>query len=168
MQVIHRDICIVSYRIVSYRIAAVELAGWIPDVGRLGGGEASADDDAEKWDDDAGERDGREHLDELDADSDDQRQQQHHDGAVETEVVPRVVMDVAEHCQTRRDVQLQRSSQFSSVTLRSVVYVRPSVCPSVRGRSVIDPRLCRTAPDQARCTTTSKGNQPQTYIIAKT
>ena len=100
MQVIHRDICIVSYR-------NGGAAGWIPDVGRLGGGEASADDDAEKWDDDAGERDGREHLDELDADSDDQRQQQHHDGAVETEVVPRVVMDVAEHCQTRRDVQLQ-------------------------------------------------------------
>ena len=43
MQVIHRDICIVSYR-----IATVEPAGWIPDVGRLGGGEASADDDAEK------------------------------------------------------------------------------------------------------------------------
>ena len=42
-------LCKLSIEIsVSYLIATVQPAGWIPDVGRLGGGEASADDDAEK------------------------------------------------------------------------------------------------------------------------
>lgn len=86
----------------------------IPYIGGFSGCEAGADDDTNKWDDDASERDGSKHLDELDADGNYQRQDQHDDRAVQPEVVPRVMMHVAEDSQLRRDVQLQRVKTTSS------------------------------------------------------
>lgn len=66
----------------------------------------SSDDNAEEWYDNTGEGYWREHLNELDADGDNDCQHQHEGGAVETEVVPRIVMDVTEHRQARCNVQL--------------------------------------------------------------
>ncbi len=77
------------------------------DVAGAGARLEGANEDTDDGDDDAGEREGREDRDELDADGDDDAERHDHHRAVQPEVVPRVVVDVAEVRQRRRDVLLR-------------------------------------------------------------